>query len=101
MRSSRVLPVSAVGERDAVEEERAREGAEQEVLERRLGARGDVAADAGQHVDRERQDLEREEDDQQIGRRRHQHHAGDREQHQRVDTRPPGGRRGGWPAPRT
>ena len=34
-----VLPVSAVGERDAVEEERARERAEQEVLERRLRAR--------------------------------------------------------------
>ena len=84
MRSSRVLPVSAVGERDAVEEERARERAEQEVLERRLGRRRRVAADAGQHVDRERQHLEREEDDQQVGRRRHQHHAGEREQHQRV-----------------
>ena len=74
----------AVGERDAVEEERARERAEQEVLERRFGRRRRVAPDAGQHVDRERQDLEREEDDQQVGRRRHQHHAGDREQHQRV-----------------
>ena len=84
MRSSRVLPVSAVGERDAVEEERARERAEQEVLERRLGGRRRVAADAGEHVDRERQHLEREEDDEQVRRRRHQHHAGDGEQHQRV-----------------
>ena len=58
----------AVGERDAVEEERARERAEQEVLERRLGAGGRIAADAGQHVDGERQHLERQKDHQQIGR---------------------------------
>ena len=59
-----------VEERDAVEEERARERAEQEILERRLGAGDAGAAEPGQHVDRERQDLERDEDDQQVGRRR-------------------------------
>ena len=72
------------GERDAVEEERAREGAEQEVLERRLGARRARAAQPGQDVDRQRQHLERQEDHQQVGGGRHQHHAADREQRQRV-----------------
>ena len=73
-----------VGEGDAVEEERARERAEQEVLERRLGRPRIVAPDAGQHVDGDRQDLERDEDHQQIVGGRHHDHAGDREQDERV-----------------
>ena len=72
------------GEGDAVEEERAREGAEQEILERGLGPRDARSAQAGQDVDRQRQHFERQEDDQQVGGRRHQHHPADREERQRV-----------------
>ena len=73
-----------VGERNAVQEKRAGERAEQEVLERRFRRRRRVAADACQHVHRERQHLEREKDDEEIRRRRHQHHAGRGEEHQCV-----------------
>ena len=72
------------GERHAVEEERARERTEQEVLERRLRARRAHPPDAGEHVNRQRQHFERQEDDEQIGRCRHQHHAADRKERQRV-----------------
>ena len=73
-----------VGERDAVEKECTRKRTEHEVLERRFGARLARALDAGQHVDAERHDLERDEDDEQVAGRPHQHHPGHREHHQRV-----------------
>ena len=41
----------AIGERDAVEKERARERAQQEILQRRLGAGPRIAANARQHID--------------------------------------------------
>ena len=41
-------------------------------------------AQPGQHVDGERQDLERDEDDQQVDGGGHHHHAADGEQRQRV-----------------
>ena len=65
--SSLVVPVEGVDQRDAVKEERAGEPAEHEVLEARLGARLADPLDPGEHVDAERHDLEREEDDQQVG----------------------------------
>ena len=39
--------------------------------------------EGGEHVQRDRQDLEREEHDDQVVRRRHHDHAGRREEHQR------------------
>ena len=73
----------AVDERDAVEEHRRRERAEQEVLEAGLLRREAPAVERGQHVQRDREDLERQEDRDEVVRRRHQHHAGGRAQHQR------------------
>ena len=74
----------AVGKGDPVKKKRTRKRPEQKILEGRLGRGGRVAADAREHVDGERQHLQREKDDQEIGRCRHQHHAGDRKQQQRV-----------------
>ena len=77
-------PCGAVEEGDPVEQEPGREGAEQEVLERRL-VRADLLPEhADQHVDRHRHDLEREEDHDQVVGRGHEHHAARREQHERV-----------------
>ena len=73
----------AVDERDAVEEHRRRERAEQEVLEPGLLRRGAAAVERGEHVQRDREDLERQEDRDEVVGRRHQHHAGGRAQHQR------------------
>jgi hypothetical protein len=72
-----------VDERDAVEQERGREGAEEEILHRRF-ARDELAfEEPGQNVQRERHELERQEHDDQVARGGHQHHAGGREQHER------------------
>ena len=73
----------AVDERDAVEEHRRRERAEQEVLEAGLLRREAPAVERGEHVQRDRQDLERQEDRDEVVGRRHQHHAGGRAEHQR------------------
>ena len=76
----------AVEQRDAVEEEAGGERAEQEVLERRLLAEQPAAAgQPAQQVERQREHLERHEHRQQVVGRREQHHAADREHHQRVD----------------
>ena len=84
----------AVDERDAVEEHRRRERAEQEVLEAGLLRREPAAVERGEHVQRDRQDLERQEDGDEVVGRRHQHHAGGRAQHQRDSTRDSRGARG-------
>ena len=76
----------AVEQRDAVQQDRRGEGAEQEVLDRRLLR--DQPAPAGQpahQVERQRQHLERDEQGDQIRRRREDQHAADREQRQRED----------------
>jgi hypothetical protein len=73
-----------VRERDPVEEERARERPQDEVLEGRLGAVRVAALQTGHDIDAQRHDLERDEDDEQVARGAHQHHAGHREQQQRV-----------------
>ncbi len=73
----------AVDERDAVEEDGRREGAEQEVLEPGLLRGEALAVERGEHVQRDREDLERQEDGDEVVGRRHQHHAGGRAQHQR------------------
>jgi hypothetical protein len=74
----------AVDEGDAVEKERRRERTEHEILEGAFAADRRVTADAGQHIDGQRQHFESEENHQQIGGGRHQHHAGQGEQHQCV-----------------
>ena len=76
----------AVQERRAVQEERRRERAEQEVLERGLLRQQPAATcHAREQVQRERHDLERDEHQQQVvGRREHQH-AGEGEEEERPD----------------
>ena len=56
----------AVDQRDAVEEEAAGERAQQEVLQRRLARPRVPAVEAGQDVQRQREDFERQEDDQEV-----------------------------------
>jgi hypothetical protein len=73
-----------VRQRDPIEKESTREGAEQEVLEGPFGARRIVAPHAGEHVDRQRENLQGQEDEQQVGCDRHDHHAGNRKQRDRV-----------------
>jgi hypothetical protein len=74
----------AVGQRDAVEEEHRREGAEQEVLERSLLAHQPAAArEAAEQVERQAQDLEGHEHREQVVGRREQHHAREGEQRER------------------
>ena len=73
----------AVGHRHAVEEERRRERPQQEVLHRRLVA-ATGAGDPGQHVERQREDLQGKEHHDQVGGGRDQRHAGGGEQHQGV-----------------
>ena len=76
----------AVDQRDAVEEEAGGEGAEQEVLERRLLAEQPAAAgQAAEQVERQREHLERHEHGEQVVGGREQHHPADREHQQRVD----------------
>ena len=78
----------AVHERHAVEEEGRREGAEHEVLDRRL-LRPDVTAVAGgQHVEGDRQRLEPQEQHDHVVGHRHDHAAQGRQQDQRVDLGP-------------
>ena len=67
-----------VRERDAVQEERTGERAEQEVLHGAL-ARGEPVREAGQDVQRERQDLERQEHHDEVGRGGDERHARQRE----------------------
>ena len=74
------MPGVAVEQRDAEEEERRGERAEQEVLERRLlREQAAAAGEAAEQVERERQDLERDEHRQQVVRGREHQHAADRE----------------------
>ena len=92
LRTASLMPLElhragvAVDQRDAVQEEAGGEGAEQEVLERRLLA--EQPAPAGQpaeQVERQREHLERDEHGEQVAGRREQHHPADREHQQRVD----------------
>ncbi len=68
----------------AVEEESGGEGAEQEVLERRFGAGGHAPPHPGQHVSGDGGNLQGDEDQDQLDRRRHQRHAHGAEEHQGV-----------------
>ena len=74
----------AVRHGDAVQEECARERAQQEVLHGRLVGL-DPVGEARQHVQGEREDLQRKEHHDQVGGRRDQCHARGREQHQRIE----------------
>ena len=77
-------PRGAVDQRDPVEQERGGEGAEDEILHRRLG-RGKLALEeSGEHVQRERHQLERQEQDNEIAGGGEQHHAAGREEDEGV-----------------
>ena len=65
----------AVHHRQAVEQEAARQGAEDEVLHRRLGGQDVVAAHRHQGVEAQRHQLEAEIDDQEVVRRDHHQDA--------------------------
>ncbi len=74
----------AVEQGEAVEEERRREGAEQEVLHRGfLRQQAPPAGQPGEQVERQREHLQRHEHHQQVVRGREEHHAAEREAHQR------------------
>ncbi len=72
-------PAGAVEERDAVQQETGREGPEQEILERPLDGVDAVAREPGQDVQRDREDLQAEEDGQEVLAGRHHRHPRDRE----------------------
>jgi hypothetical protein len=74
----------AVDERDPVEDESRREGAEQEVLERGLDRPGPVTQEARKDVEGDREQLETHEDHEEVLAPRHGHHPGDREHQQPV-----------------
>ena len=79
-------PGVAVEQRGAVEVERRRQRAQQEVLQRRLlGQQPAPPGQPAQQVERQRQDLQRDEHGDQVGRGREEHHARQREQRQRED----------------
>ena len=65
----------AVDERDAVQEDRRRERAEHEVLDAGFLRAQPATVERGEHVQRDRQDLEREEHDDQVVRGGHDDHA--------------------------
>ena len=72
----------AVDQRGAVEQQAGREGAQHEIFEARLGRAQLVAAEGGEHVERQALEFEAEvKRDEVVGRDR-QHHAGRREQDQ-------------------
>ena len=76
----------AVEQRDAEQEERRGERAEQEVLQRRLLREQPTApGQPAQQVQRQREHLERDEHRQQVAGGGEDQHAADREQQQRVD----------------
>ena len=75
----------AVHQRHAVEEDRRREGAEHEVLDAGFLRREAAAVECHQHVERDRQRLERHEhDDQVVGRGHDDHRRGRQRQHREV-----------------
>ena len=74
----------AIDEADAVQQQDRREGAQQEVLHRRLVRDGLVAGDADQHIGAQRHELQAQVQDQELDGRRGQHHAGRGQQEQRM-----------------
>ena len=86
MAVSRTDAGEAVQHRDAEQEERRGERAQQEVLHRRfLGEQPPAAGQAAQQVERQRQHFQRHEHGEQVVGGGEQQHAADREQGQRVD----------------
>ena len=73
----------AVHERDPVEEDRRRERAEHEVLHAGFERAQPAAVEGGEHVQRDRERLERDEHDDEVVGRGHHEHAGRREQQER------------------
>ena len=73
-----------VDQRDAIEQKRGGEGAQQEILQRGFVVALVVAQIAGQDVGRDRGDLEPDEDHDQIVGGHHQALSGDGEQQQGV-----------------
>ena len=84
----------SVRQGDAVEHERRGEGAENEVLHRRLARRKGLREEPREDVERQRHELERQEQDDEIARGREEHHPGRGEEHEgvvlaRLRTAPP------------
>ena len=76
----------AVHQRGAVEEERRRESAEQEVLQRRLLTQQPASARHARHqVERERHDLQTDEHDEKVIRGDEKHHPENSEKRQGPD----------------
>jgi hypothetical protein len=80
---------SAEHERDAQQEERTRERAQQEIFQRTLSGSRIPPVQAREHVDWHRHQLESDENEHQIGRARKHHHAYRGEQHQHVQLTQP------------
>ncbi len=74
----------AVHQRHAVEHDRGRQHADQEVLDRGLVRPLVVLAPASEHERRDRDRLQRDEDRHEVARRRHHDHAEHRRQQQEV-----------------
>ena len=74
----------AVDERDTVQQEGGRKGAEQEILDCSFGGALGPAIDTDQHVDRDRHELDPEEHDDQVACCGEDHHSGSRQQQQHV-----------------
>ena len=74
----------AVDQRHAEEQEARGEAAEQQVLQRRLLRARLVAAEAAEDVQRDREQLDRQEDDHQAARAGEEHHPGGGGEDQRV-----------------
>ena len=72
-------------ERQAEGEDRRREGAGDEVLDRRLAGARVAPQVAGEHVGGQRHELERDEEGDDVGAHDHADHAGDDEQEQAVE----------------
>ena len=75
----------AVDHRHAVDEEARREGAHEEVLDGALGAAQAAPPAAREDVGRERHRLDADEQRHEVRRVRDHHHAGRREEHERVE----------------
>ena len=83
-RASTVRAGHAVHERHAVGDDRRRDRADEKELERRFRRDGVALQESGQHVQRNRHQLERDEQQDELARRRQHHHAEQRDEQREV-----------------
>ncbi len=77
-------PGRAEDQRDAVDDKSRREGAEQEVFDARFLGCHHFAVEGREHVERDGEQFEGEEDDDEVRGLHHQHHAGHAEKQEDV-----------------